>query len=381
MLIYNTLTHNIIEGVFLKVAILGDFHLGYDRFYEDSFTQTQTSLEKASEIADVILIAGDIFDTKVPKPEIMGRSIEIFSKIKKPMYVIYGTHERRPQGFFNPVDILVKAGIVNTCHLNQTVFEKDGDKIMIYGMGGIPEEYSKVAIEKLNPQPIQNVFSIFMFHQNIKEFMPQVEHGLYVEDLPSNFNLYIDGHLHKNYEIEKSGKLLLIPGSTVLTQLKKEERIKGFYLYDTKTNEKSFIGIPTRKFYYLEFKNENSGLITKREKLIELMNSIDYTSKPIVRLDFLSPIDSNIIISIKEMFNDKCFLFINSFKNEDEKDLVDELEKEFETESSVKERGMNILKEILVKNNYKGLSAEEMFDFLCDCDEQEIYDKYIGVMK
>lgn len=365
----------------MKVAILGDFHLGYDRFYEDSFTQAEVALEKANEIADVILIAGDIFDTKTPKPEIMGKSLDLFSKIKKPMYVIHGTHERRPQGFFNPVDILVKAGMVNTCHLNQTFYEKEGDKIMIYGMGGVPEEYSKVAIEKLNPQPVENVFSIFMFHQNIKEFMPQVEHGLYVEDLPSNFNLYIDGHLHKNYEIQKGNKLLLIPGSTVLTQLKKEERIKGFYLYETKTNEKNFIEIPTRKFYYLEFKNENNDLIKQREILIELMNSIDYTSKPIVRLDILSHFDSNIIVSIKEMFSDKCFLFINPFKTEEEKDLVEELEKEFESESSVRERGMHILKETLLKNNYKGLSAEEMFDFLCDCDEQEIYDKYIEVVK
>ncbi len=365
----------------MKVAILGDFHFGYDRFYEDSFTQSEIALEKASEIADVLLIAGDIFDMKVPKPEIMGRSIEIFSKVRKPMYVIYGTHERRPQGFFNPVDILVKAGIVNSCHLKQTIFEKEGDKIMIYGMGGIPEEYSKVAIEKLNPQPLQDVFSIFMFHQNIKEFMPQVEHGLYVEDLPHNFNLYIDGHLHKNYEIQKGEKLLLIPGSTVLTQLRKEEKVKGFYLYDTKTNERNFIEIPTRKFYYLEFKNESGDLIIQREKLIEFMNSIDYSNKPIVRLDLLSPIDSNIISSVKEMYNGKCFLFVNSFKTEEEKDLVEELEKEFESESSVKEKGMNILKEILIKNNYKGLNAEEMFDFLCDCDEQDIYEKFIEVMK
>lgn len=364
----------------MKVAILGDFHLGYDRFYDDSFTQAQIALKKAEEVADVLLIAGDIFDTKIPKPEVMGKSLELLSKIKKPIYVIHGTHERRPQGFINPIDILVKAGIVNSCHLKQTVFEKDGDKIMIYGMGGVPEDYSKPAIEKLNPQPLQGVFSIFMFHQNIKEFMPQVEHGLYVEDLPSGFNLYIDGHLHKNYEIKKEEKLLLIPGSTVLTQLRKEEKVKGFYLYNTISNEREFIEIPTRKFYFLEYKNEIDDVILQKNDLIELMNNIDYANKPIVRLDVLIPINSNIISQIKEMFNDKSFLFINSHKDEEE-DIVSELEKEFESEKSVKERGMIKLKEILNKNNYRGIDAEEMFDFLCDSDENELYEKFFEVVK
>jgi DNA repair exonuclease SbcCD nuclease subunit len=364
----------------LKLAVLGDFHLGYERFYEDSFNQAERALQKAQEMSDVLLIAGDIFDMKTPKPEVMGRSLDLFSKITKPIFVIHGTHERRPQGFFNPIDILVKAGMLKSCHLKQTFFEKENEKIMVYGMGGMPEEYSKIAIEKLNPKPVENVFSVFMFHQNIKEFMPQVEHGLYVEDLPYGFNLYIDGHLHKNYEIEKGNKKLIIPGSTVLTQLRKEEKVKGFYLFDTNTKEKTFIEIPTRKFYYLEIENEKEDLISQKQNIINKLNSLDYTSKPIVRLDFISKVDSNLISHIRELYNDKCFLFINSFKEENEKDLIEGLEKEFENETTVKEKGMNILKEILLKNNYKGKQAEEMFDFLCDCDEQELYDKFIEVV-
>jgi DNA repair exonuclease SbcCD nuclease subunit len=367
----------------LKLAILGDFHFGYDRFYEDSFNQAEIALKKAEENSDVLLIAGDIFDTKTPKPEVMGKTLEIFSKIKKPIFVIHGTHERRPKGFFNPIDILVKAGMVNSCHLKPTYFEKEGDKIMIYGMGGVPEEYSKVAIEKLNPKPVEDVFSIFMFHQNIKEFMPPVEHGLFIEDLPDNFNLYVGGHLHKNYEIQKGEKHLIIPGSTVLTQLKKEEKVKGFYIFDTKTKEKQFMEIPSRKFYYLEFESENEDdIIQLKQKIIEKINTINFENKPILRLCLLSPVDSNVILQIKEMYSDKCYLFISSNKKElDEKDLVDELEKDFENEMSVRQKGMNILKEVLSNNDYKGINIEEFFDFLCECDEQEMYEKYFEVIK
>lgn len=366
----------------MKVAILGDFHFGYDRFYEDSFTQSEQALLKACEMADVLLIAGDIYDTKTPKPEVMGRSLDVFSKITKPCYVIHGTHERRPQGFFNPVDILVKSGKVKSCHLKYCVFEHEGEKVMIYGMGGVPEEYCKVAIDKLCPKPVPEIFSIFMFHQNVREFMPQVEHGLFLEDLPSGFDLYIDGHLHKNYEVQKQDKLLLIPGSTVLTQLKKEEKSKGFYLYDTTKKEFNFIETPSRKFYYLEFDScSGKDLLTQRDEITKVMNSIDYSSKPIVRLDLKCDIDVNVISFIKQAFGEKCYLFLNTGSKDKDENLVDELEKEFESETSVREKGMIILKEILNKNNYKGLSAEEMFDFLCDTDEQELYDKYVDVIK
>ena len=201
--------------------------------------------------------------------------------------------------------------------------------------------------------------------------------------MPHGFNLYIDGHLHKNYEIEKGNKKLIIPGSTVLTQLRKEEKIKGFYIFDTNTKEKNFIEIPTRKFYYLEIENEKEkeDLISQKQNIINKMNTIDYNSKPIVRLDFVSNSDSNLISHIKELYSDKCYLYINSSKEEDEKDLIEGLEKEFEGEETVKERGMKILKETLLKNNYKGKEAEEMFDFLCDCDEQELYEKFIEVVK
>ena len=220
-----------------------------------------------------------------------------------------------------------------------------------------------------------------MFHQNVKEFMPQVDHGLFLEDLPPGFNLYIDGHLHKNYEIQKQDKLLLIPGSTVLTQLKKEEKIKGFYLYDTANKEFNFIEIPTRKFYYLEYDSIENDLLKQKDEITNLMNSIDYSSKPIVRLDLKSDVDTNVISFVKQAFGDKCYLFLNGSLKEKNENLVDELEREFESETTVKEKGMIILKEMLTKNNYKGLSAEEMFDFLCDTEEQEIYDKYIDVIK
>ena len=47
-------------------------HIGYERFYDDAYTQAKEALERASELADAIIIPGDVFDRRAPKPEVMA---------------------------------------------------------------------------------------------------------------------------------------------------------------------------------------------------------------------------------------------------------------------------------------------------------------------
>ena len=52
----------------MRIAVLSDFHFGYGyntELEEDSFSNAEEALERASE-ADLIINAGDIFDTKFP---------------------------------------------------------------------------------------------------------------------------------------------------------------------------------------------------------------------------------------------------------------------------------------------------------------------------
>ena len=53
----------------MRIAILSDFHLGYDRFREDAFRQAQEALVRAASEADALIIPGDIFDNRTPKPD------------------------------------------------------------------------------------------------------------------------------------------------------------------------------------------------------------------------------------------------------------------------------------------------------------------------
>ncbi len=360
----------------VKIAVLGDFHLGYGRFYDDSFTQAKTALMSAQERADLLIIAGDIFDSRVPKPEVIERAFEVFSKVRKKVFVIHGTHERRPKGFTTPVDLLCKAGFAESCHNNPLVFEKDGRRVRVVGIGGVPEEYASAAMQKLSPKPIEGMFNVLVFHQNIKELMPMVKDGISMEDLPEGFDLYIDGHLHKNYELRKGEKLLIIPGSTVITQLRKEESKKGYYLFDTETKTVEFVEINARPFIHVSI--EPKADIDIKQTVKEKLSEIDFSAKPIIRLDIINNTGNDIshedMNYIKAMYSEKAHLFINASSHE--ADLSpEEIGVQVKTES-IRERGIAILKQIATSKNLAFKNVEEVFDMSCEASDDELFDYF-----
>lgn len=242
------------KSSFMRIAIISDPHLGYSRFEEDSYIQAERALTDASGKADIILCAGDIFDIKIPKLETLKRAIDIFNKSKIPIIVIYGNHERRTKDSINPVQLLAASTEIVLLHGGEYIFEKDGETLQVFGMGSVPEEYAETALNAMMKDrfvPRENAFKVLMIHQTIRELVSGTTDDELsldeLEDLP--FDLIIDGHIHET--ISRLDGRFLIPGSTVITQLKEPETApKGYYLYDTKTRKAEFIGIKTRRFFY-----------------------------------------------------------------------------------------------------------------------------------
>lgn len=260
----------------MKIAIFSDPHLGYARFEEDSYIQAEKVIESASEKADVILCAGDIFDTKLPKLETLKHAIEIFRKAKIPVFAIHGNHERRSKDMVNPAQLLAASTGISLLHGEDAIFEKNGERIQIFGLGSVPEEYAAIALKKAieRYKPEKDSFTILMLHQSIKELMPGGEEELsleYLETLP--FDLIVNGHIHKT--IVKLGNRFLIPGSTVITQLKKDEtESKGYFLYDSKSKNVEFVKIESRKFFYEELFFKDAGEMELRERVRERVDKI-----------------------------------------------------------------------------------------------------------
>lgn len=254
----------------MKIAIVSDLHLGYERFADDALAQATEALFEAGKVADAVLVPGDIFDKRYPKPEIIAQAINIFRDMsrrqwaaeieeyrgngriytKSPIVAIPGTHERIAEGKDNAVKLLSLAGLLADTSEATTIIRKGSERVAVYGLGGLSDEMVKERLIALNPKGVEGAFNIFMFHQSIYEMLPFNDSTIRYSDLPKGFDLYVCGHMHSSVEASAHGKELLIPGSTVLTQLKGEEQSsKGFILYDTADRSHKFIGIKSRPFF------------------------------------------------------------------------------------------------------------------------------------
>ena len=291
----------------MRIAILSDFHLGYERFREDAFFQAEEALNKAAEMSDALIIPGDIFDNRAPKPDVIAEAINLFRNLSRrewkfrvsefigdgkiftdlPIIAIPGTHERRAQEAADPVDILGLAGLVVDVSNATAVIQGNGERIAIRGIGGIADDRFREVLEKENPVPIDGAFNIFMFHESIYEMLPFNEKFTKLSELPKGFDLYVSGHIHNKVEEKAHGKMLLIPGSTVLTQLKAGEQDgKGFFVYDTRTGEHEFVRINSRRFVLEKIDLKDIGEKSVVEYIQERLDAIIKSTggKPIIRV-------------------------------------------------------------------------------------------------
>lgn len=298
----------------MKIAILSDFHIGYERFTEDAYRQASEALGKAAELADVLLIPGDIFDMRNPKPEAFAEAVNLFRDISKrqwgarvasykgkgraytniPVIAIAGTHERRAQDAENPVSILNLAAFLVDISQATVIVEKGSERVAVCGVGGVDDQRFGEVLRELSPKPVEGVFSIFMFHESVYELLPFNEEFVRLDDLPDGFDLYVSGHIHSRVEERVHGKPLLIPGSTVLTQLKEgEQEPKGFFVYDTEQRRHEFHRINSRPFRFAKLNVEGlsrEAVIAAVKKTVDSLLSGQQI--PIIKIVLEGSVDS-----------------------------------------------------------------------------------------
>jgi len=305
----------------IKIAVISDLHLGFGlgtKREQDSFNNAKAAFTRAlEEKPDLILVAGDIFHDRIPKPEVLATGVELFfnanqrmpkkaivvRKVKEqhttstkteipPIVTIYGTHERRSSESVNPVQILQKAGLLYNLHAESILLQIDSDKLGIHGLSGVPERYARDILRAWQPEPFEGAVNILLAHQSFRNLIPADEPFLEFGDLPKGFDLFVLGHIHWRTEARHPafGTPILIPGSTVKTQLNKveSELEKGFYLLriDQQKINSEFIQIKTRPFFYEKLKVDGkkpSEIITALSESTLLHTMEDQEKLPIIR--------------------------------------------------------------------------------------------------
>ncbi len=380
----------------MKIGLFSDIHLGFGQGTErekDAFENLEEAMEICKD-CDLILIAGDIFDYKTPNTEIFTKTMEnllsafgkksetkIVEGINKdlsknlkfgygiPVISIFGNHERRSKGLLNPVEALERAGFLVQLHCNGIVLEKNGEKIAVQGMGGVPDQFAENILKQWNPKTIDGTYNILMLHQSISGFV-FAEHLLPQESIPKGFDLYINGHIHEPKESMYDNKPFIHPGSLVVTQITSQTKPIRVYKIDIQrsiegilSNEIKFEELKTqRKVFYLNFENSSQEEI--ESKLKEIFSE-NFLKPPLVKIKLR---DGKFADELKIKYGDKGLLYFG-FEKQDEKLSGVSIQ---EQELSVQELGKKLLRENLEKEGLDVQKYENVFELLINKKQDKV---------
>ncbi|MBU1197223.1 metallophosphoesterase family protein [Candidatus Micrarchaeota archaeon] len=389
----------------MKLAFVSDTHFG---FSEDSAPQAREALRAALDRdVDAIILPGDLFDSRVPKQEVIHEGVRVFREIQQtgsstvsitekvadaekkvvwkgvPLLAIPGTHERRSKGMTNIIQILAEAGLLINVHARQILLEKDGERVCVQGMQGVPEEYVRKTLQAASFTPEKNAFNLLVFHQSLRELLPfEKEDFISLQELPGGFDLYLNGHIHWNVDQEKNGRRLIVPGSTVITQMRKrEEQPKGFYVFDTRTREARFHEINSRPFHFIEISFENASphaVIDALDTRLKPLAETHSGRKPSVRCILKGSLDKGFVSSavdvepLEAKYGSQLQLYIEKrFESKELKEKIGLLRKLREEKKGARELGMEWLRLRLKENGVEMEDAEAVFDLLAEGDLDE----------
>lgn len=406
----------------MKIAVLSDFHFGYaynTELEEDSFENAEEAVQRALDSkADLIVIAGDIFDSRYPRTPVWSNAIRILvkpilaknngikffncsKKLKEiskhtlehtPVIALHGNHELRGKDS-NTLEALENAGILVHLHRDTICFEKDGISVAIHGMSWVPDRYAKREMDEWNPTPLEGCMNILVLHQSIDPFLysPLERPSLRAEGLPKGFDLIIDGHLHRSGSESVSGVPLLFTGSTVITQFEKGEAAaqKGFYELEIDANKKikiSFRPIEnSRKFFFEDVRIDGNLRVSVEKKLDEILaDGRELKKKPLIKLRIIGKESEYAEQDIKEIgrkYGERALLrFVKELESPEIAEKVEFLRNLREQKLSAEEIGLSLLRKNLDEMKFKSMfDNEKIFELLVDSRVDDAFNILTGV--
>jgi len=263
----------------VRLALLADLHIGFgyrrnsrDPRREDSFRNAEEAIRLAAQRADAILIAGDIFHRPDISTDVFLRALDVFDTAKEheskvlvngeawrgtPIIAIRGNHDVRSDLHRHPVLLLHRAHRLIYVNAQQVTLEKDGERVVVTGAGWVPDKnvdlVRRYFTERV-PKPKPGAYNVLMLHQPLEGIGRYPgENPLPISLLPPGFDVYHSGHLHWHLQRRVSDKWIVIPGSTVRTQLsdREVEDDRAFWILDTKHSTLEEVILPSARKGYV----------------------------------------------------------------------------------------------------------------------------------
>ncbi|MEM4396448.1 MAG: DNA repair exonuclease [Candidatus Woesearchaeota archaeon] len=340
---------------------LADIHLGawrepkLEKLQIEAFKQlTKFVLERKPEF---LLISGDLFDTPLPKIEIIKLVFDEFKKINQicPIFYISGSHDYSPSG----KTIL---SILESAELCKNIEIIEGNKLMglefkdyyLTGISGRSRSSETELFQNLTVERKLNKKNIFAFHISISEIFNFP--GIYLKDLPMNFDYYAGGHIHIKKTFDFEGKKIIYPGPFfphVFEELWDE--LGSFVYVDLDKNQFEEINTLKNKIEKIEIDGEFTSNELNSKLLYEIFQKNLANKILLIKIQGILKKGSKFSeINFKEIiekaYSNGCYLVLrntNKLEREEFEEVI--LEKKNENE---------MIEEIVFKNKNNPLNLE-----------------------
>ncbi len=198
-------------------------------------------------------------------------------------------------------------------------------------------------------------------------------------DLPSGFDLVVNGHLHWASDENLESKRLLLPGSTVITQMKKLEstKPKGIFLFETLAKELHFLPLPKqRKFFFekIDFKGASAGQVKDavEKKIVGFIENSK--EMPLIKLRLSGILAKGVSAQsldlklFEQKFKEKAIVAIDSyFEGESFRQNLQELRDSHLGKKSIAAMGFELLLKNLAETDFKdSFDVKRIFDLLAE---------------
>jgi len=279
----------------MKIAHVADTHLGYMQYHlrerkEDFFKAFTKVVDKCiEEGVELLLHAGDLFETYHPDVESLSFAIAQFKRLKEAgirTIAITGNHDRAlRKGIYPPQEILAQLGLLE---LLDPYGEVEFNGVSIFGFRYMPRRYfekfkEKTLVEFEEKALSKSSPSILLFHQAVDQFLPFPDaYEVLMPELPKGFAYYAAGHIHVYRVEEVNGALFSYPGSTEFRTLLEASRgRRGFNIYDVEAGRVRRVELEGLR-PFIVFKTSQAEAPQELKELLEVVKS--QPQRPVVVL-------------------------------------------------------------------------------------------------
>lgn len=189
---------------------------------EEGLLKIEELFKYARENDLTIIHGGDLFADEQPSYLVLNKLIDLFNKYHVKMYYTYSNHDligNNKHDENTGVHALLKAGVINEL----TIIDAEDYYIL-----GIPYD-ANITAEKLSLNITSDKFKIVVTHNAVYNSSLPYRYAD-INQIKTNANLFLTGHIHQPYEIKQGNTWYVNPGCLIRRSISEKYQQPCFYV-------------------------------------------------------------------------------------------------------------------------------------------------------